>query len=101
MAADTAQQAYDIIVAHINQQQGWTFSSWYCGIASDPESTLFSRHSVSRQGGLYISRPCISDQDARAVEKELIKGGCDGGEGGGDQNSIHVYAYLKTPTTNP
>ena len=96
----TSQQAYDDICAHI-AQQGGSYSAWYCGITSDLESRLFVGHNVPREGSRLVWRECINNDHARAVEKALLELGCDGGEGGGNVNSVYVYAYPKTPTTNP
>jgi hypothetical protein len=98
--ASTAQQAYDDIVAHI-KSQGGPYSQWYCGIASDIQFTLFERHNVPKKDHWRIHRDCVSDQAARVVEKALLEIGCDGGAGGGDENSVYVYAYLKTSVTDP
>lgn len=101
MEAKGAQQVYDEIVAHINSQGG-AYSDWYCGITSDWVSRLFDEHKVPRNENYwYIARPCYNDNDARAVESALVKLGCDGGAGGGDQTSVYVYAYLKGTMTNP
>ncbi len=100
MEAQDAQTAYNEIVANINKQGG-SYSNWYCGITSDMESRLFGDHKVPRKDHWYSYRTCHNDTDARAVETALIKLGCDGHEGGGDQTAIYVYAYLKTAVTAP
>ncbi len=98
--AKTAQQAYDKIVAHI-KEQGGPFSKWYCGITSDIEDRLYGDHNVPRVKYWLITIDCANEDDARTVEKALLKLGCDGGSGGGDKDTIWVYAYLKTSITNP
>ena len=98
--AEDAQTAYNGIVANINKQGG-SYSSWYCGITSDVESRLFGDHKVPREDHWRSFRKCHNDTDARAVETALIKLGCDGDEGGGDETSVYVYAYLKTAETDP
>lgn len=35
----------------------------------------------------------------RATEKVFLDWGCDGGSGGGDDDAVFVYAYLKTSVT--
>ena len=94
-----AQQAYDEIIAHI-KKQGGAHSTWYCGITADWISSLFDDHKVSREHW-YIARECFNNEAARNVEDALLKLGCDGGPGGGDQATVHVYAYLKDALTNP
>lgn len=101
MEAQDAQQVYNQIVAHI-KKQGGTYSSWYCGITSDWDSRLFDEHKVPRDENYwYIARQCYKVNDARTVENALVKLGCDGGVGGGDETSVYVYAYLKGTMTNP
>ena len=100
MEAQDAQAAYDGIVANINKQGG-PYPEWYCGITSDLESRLFGDHKVPRDDYWRSFRKCHNDTDARAVETALVKLGCDGGSGGGDETSVYVYAYLKGTMTNP
>jgi hypothetical protein len=100
MTPQTAQDAYDEILAHI-QKQGGTYSQWYCGIASDWEDRLFNDHNVPRKDHWRTVRQCYNNSDARAVEKSLLDLGCDGGGGGGDESTVYVYAYLKGSMTDP
>lgn len=101
MKPQEAQQVYDEIVAHI-KEQGGEYSNWYCGIASDWRDRLFREHKVPpREDYWYIARQCYSDNAARKVEDALLKLGCDGGAGGGDETAVYVYAYLKGTMTNP
>jgi len=99
MQALPAQQVYDEIVAHINRQ-GSTYSSWYCGIASNWQERLFTDHCVPRNSPC-IARRCYTSGDARNVEVALLNLGCDGGKGGGDITTVYVYAYPKGTMTNP
>jgi len=101
MEAQDAQQVYDEIVAHI-KKQGGAYSTRYCGITSDWVSRLFDDHQVPRNENYwYIARQCYNNSDARNVEDALLKLGCDGSAGGGDQTTVYVYAYLKGTMTNP
>ncbi len=100
MEPQGAQQVYDEIVAHIQQQAG-AYSKWYCGIASNWTDRLFNDHQVPRKGHWHIARQCYNDNDARAVEKALFDLGCNGGIGGGGHTTVYVYAYLKGTMTNP
>ena len=100
MEPQNAQQVYDEIEAHI-VQQGGAYSKWYCGITSDWPSRLFDDHHVSRKDHWYIARQCHDNESARNVEAALLKLGCDGGPGGGDQSSVFAYAYIKAPMTKP
>ncbi len=95
-----AQQAYDEIKAHIDKS-GELYRKWYAGIATDPRKRLFEEHNVSEKEAWWAYRRCSTDKDARLVEEKLLKLGCDGDTGGGDESTIAVYAYLKTSNTNP
>ena len=97
---NTAQQAFDDIVAHI-RDQGGAASGWYAGITSDLDGRVHDDHLVPREDSSCIKRTCKTSDAARAVEKALLECGCDGGAGGGGPSSIHVYAYIKTDATNP
>lgn len=100
MEAQTPQQVYDEIKGHI-VKQGSAYSTWYCGITSDWESRLFDQHKIPQEDYWFIVRQCHNDDDARNVEEALLKLGCDGAPGGGDQNTVYVYAYLKGNLTSP
>lgn len=95
-----AQQAYDEIKAYIDKQDS-PYPSWYAGIASDTRSRLFEEHNVSEKDDFWIYRKCPNDQSARNAEEALLKLGCDGAPGGGDESTTSVYAYLKSSNTNP
>ena len=86
------------IDAHM-KQSGIPNSSWYVGIAADPEVRIFTDHSVDRDKGTWIYRQATSDTAARTIEDAYHTAGCDGGPGGGDRTTTFVYAYLKTRTT--
>ncbi len=98
MDAQDAKTAYTKIVAHIDSQ-GYAYSEWYCGIATDWEDRLFNEHKVPKKGHARITKKCHNDDDSRIVETALVKLGCDGGPGGGDESSVYVYAYLKGSMT--
>lgn len=75
--------------------------AWYVGIASDAVQRLFTDHAVDQQKGAWIYRHADTSTVARAVEMAYHTAGCDGGPGGGDADTVTVYAYLKTTTTDP
>ena len=98
-----AKDAKTILVemqAHIRQQGGKP-SDWYAGVTSDIEQRLFTEHKVPKKDHWYIYRRALTADDARAVEKAFLDSGCDGGTGGGQDDAVFVYAYLKTPVTDP
>lgn len=99
--ANTTQEAYNEILAHI-QKQGGPFSEWYCGITENIQNRLFRDHNVPEKDHWYMYRQCVNSDAARSVEKALLDDhGCDGGTGGGDDDADYIYAYLKTSVTNP
>jgi len=98
--AKTERQVFEGIKAYIDKQ-GKPYSAWYAGIASDAEARLFVGHNVSRTNDKWAYDQCIDNRGARNVEDALLKLGCDGGSGGGDQSSTYVYSYLKSLGTKP
>ncbi len=100
MPVKTATDAYGEMKAHIDRS-GTPYERWYVGIAGDPSDSLFNRHRVPRENGWWIFRECATSDEARRVEQALIALGTDGGPGGGDATTRFVYAYLKTPNTQP
>ena len=77
-----------------------SYANWYVGITNDPKNRLFKDHGVS-QNGAWIYRQADTTEIARDVEFFFLSQGCDGGSGGGDDDSGFVYAYKKTSSTNP
>ena len=100
MSSIDASAIRDQILAHI-QQQGGSPSAWYIGIASDIDQRLHGDHAVPRKGHWFIWRLAHTSDDARAIENVFLEWGCDGGPGGGDDSTRYVYAYLKSPVTDP
>lgn len=94
------QRVLNKIVNYI-EGQGEPYSNWYAGITSDIEKRLFQEHGILRLSGIWIHGDCGNEQGARYVEESLIKLGCDGDIGGGDNSTIFAYVYLKTPRTRP
>jgi hypothetical protein len=99
----TAQQIIADIDAYMKEFPKSQNKDWYVGIAADARERLFTGHGVAEKGGAggWIYRKADSHTIARAVEKAYHAAGCDGGPGGGDENTDKVYAYLKTSATNP
>ncbi len=90
------QEIVNAIKAHADSE-GSGYSAWYCGIASDPEQRLFNDHNVPKGKGKawWIKRDTGNEQAARDTEEYLLNLGFDGGGGGGDYATTHVYAYKK------
>lgn len=77
---------------------GGLYNSWYVGIAEDPRERLFEEHNVDKDEDFWIYRECEDSDAARSVEDYFINVlGTDGETGGGDENTVYVYAYKKTP----
>jgi len=87
------------IKAHI-KECGGNYSNWYVGITCDRDQRLFVDHNVKKKGGAWISYKASSSVLAREVEKYFIDN-CktQGGPGGGDDDSVYVYAYKITNET--
>ena len=80
------------------QQSGIRNNGWYVGITSDVEERLFGDHHVSREGW-WIHGRCSSATEARALEAAYHNAGCKGAGGGGDRDSLYIYAYVITSST--
>lgn len=78
-------------------KEGSGYRNWYCGIASDPDKRLFNDHNVPRKENeaWWIKKKADSEKNARDTEAYLMQLGFDGGTGGGDYTTIHIYAYKK------
>jgi len=94
------QRAYNNIKAYIDKQDK-PYQSWYVGIASNARKRLFEDHNVLEKTDQWVYDQCPNDKDARSVEAALLKLGCDGETGGGDETTTYIYAYLKSSNTNP
>lgn len=100
-----ATQLQNEIKAKIDQS-GHGPGAWYVGIAADPVDRLENGHQVAgvseRRGTPWIYGDAESETAARRIEAWFVNVvGTDGGQGGGDHRTTHVYAYLKTRDTNP
>lgn len=96
--AKTAAAIVGEIDAHI-VQSNIPITAWYVGITSDINQRLFGDHNVPGKDHWYIYRKAFNDSEARAIEARYHKLGCKGAGGGGDHNTIYVYAYEITPVT--
>jgi hypothetical protein len=85
--------------AFIDRSQA-AYADWYVGIAADPEERLTNEHGV-QESDWWIVRQLASAEAARRIEEALLKMGCAGGPGGGDESTTAVYAYWKREHTTP
>lgn len=94
----TNQEIYDAIKKFIDDSN-IPCSKWYCGIASSTDR-LFVDHNVDKDNGYWIYRTATSSDSARNIESALLENlKTKGGEGGGDNNTNIVYAYVITNKT--
>jgi hypothetical protein len=99
--AQSKQEIINDIKNHIGQDGG-AYRAWYVGIARDARDRLFNGHGVHQRADAWIYRQASSSDAARDVEDYLVNTlGTDGGPGGGDSSTDMVYAYKKSPRTNP
>jgi hypothetical protein len=98
IATSTEHQIVEEITAHINKSP-YRASDWYAGITENINQRLFGDHAVTRRDSWYIYRRANNSYQARNIERYLLNWGCDGGDGGGDQDAVFIYAYHKTPGT--
>ncbi len=77
----------------VNGCGGGNYSDYYVGITKDIEDRLFGAHKVPKKGHCYIYREAFNDTDSRAVETHYLYKGMQGGDGGGDDESVYVYVY--------
>ena len=74
-----------------NDQRG----NWYVGIASDIQTRLFGDHNVHPTNHVWIHSRAVNAAHARSAEAMLLNLGYDGGKSGGDDTTVHVYAFRK------
>ncbi len=75
------------------------YAQWYVGITADPDERL-AEHGL-QESDWYIVRRLASAEAARRVADHLLKLGCEGAAGGGDESATAVYAYWKRGHTSP
>ena len=94
------QQIIANLESHISKGGGY-WRDWYIGITSDVQQRLFADHCVRGIGDWWIHQPASSAEEARFIEKHFLGKGMDGGRGGGDHSTRHVYVYKKGNHTKP
>ena len=95
-AQEYEEAAIDLII-FMSEQNAPNYA-FYAGITTDPTQRLFDEHQLPHNQPHRVVR-CENHQEARALEKQLHKSGCDGGPGGEDNSSEYVYVYLTSPQT--
>ncbi len=83
------------------KENGGAASKWCCGITNDTRRRIITQHKVNEARGTYWWVECNSKDCAEIVEKKMLKKGYAGNTGGGNDDSVYVYVYKKTPKTKP
>lgn len=77
------------------------FGDWYVGITNDLETRLYEEpeagHNVPREHLGVAKHECPSRDVADQAEGAMLRCGCDGHGGLGQEDSRFVYAYKKIP----
>ncbi len=93
---------YTTIIKKINEYLAGhklLYLDCYVGITNDAERRLFDEHNVDKNG-IWIYCHGDSAKVARDAEQYFLDQGCQGGPGGGDDDSTIVYCYKITSTTD-
>jgi hypothetical protein len=82
------------IIKHIKRCFCSTYRGWYIGITNDPERRL-KEHNVDMNPPFCapIIRKALNVDIAREVEWNFLKECAEGGDGGGNEDSVFIYAY--------
>ena len=86
------------IAIHV-RERGNVYKDWYIGIAADPESALFTDHTVKEDGDEWIFNACATASDAREVAECFIKDDMKGDIASNDPSAVWEYAYKISSTT--
>ncbi len=92
MSASELQAARSAVAYIVSNVRG-PVADWYVGIAARPHQRL-AEHGVSPERAVIVQTS--SEQVARATERILLDMGFDGGSGGGDAETVWVYAFRMT-----
>ena len=71
----------------------------HIGITKDPKRRLFYEHKITNERHWWIHIKAACADTARAVERHFIGRGMHGGTGGGDDETIYVYCFVKKQDT--
>ena len=77
------------------------YFDWYIGITNDIDRRLFGEHNVDVKQDRWIHSPADSKDVAQEVEEYFLDKGMDGDTGGGNHDTIRVYAFKKNSHTYP
>ena len=75
---------------------------FYVGITNDVDRRLFEEHLLDEETDSFRVEQFNTVEDAREVEAFFLNEmGLDGGAGGGEDDSVFVYIYLKSEDSDP
>jgi len=93
----------ELIIAEIEAYidgNGGIYSNWYVGITNDLEKRLFGDHNVDKKKGNWYSKKASTIDIARSVEEYFFdEHETQGDTGGGNNDSVYIYAYEVTDKT--
>ncbi|MFQ5455061.1 MAG: hypothetical protein ACE5EA_02515 [Nitrospirota bacterium] len=75
---------------------GGNYSVWYVGITSNPDRSLFDKHSVNRERDAWIYYNCGVKRITQQVEEFFLRKGCNSATDSSDKSGNYVYAYKKS-----
>ncbi|MDD1776844.1 MAG: hypothetical protein LUQ65_01655 [Candidatus Helarchaeota archaeon] len=91
----------DKISEHIRTRGGLP-QDWYIGINQFPERRLSIDHKLDLEKDKWIFIPANSDQEAKEILDYFVNWiGTDGQLVGENHGARKIYAYKKTPHTEP
>ena len=76
-------------------KEGGNLSDWYVGLttAETIENQLFTKHQVSKEGGIWIYRSVTLPTTAQFLCENLIENGARGDVHGSSANALTIYAF--------
>ncbi|MFA6295171.1 MAG: hypothetical protein WC666_01965 [Candidatus Paceibacterota bacterium] len=78
---------------------GKFYNQFYVGIAKNIFDRLTSGHNIDSSIQCIWSNNPMPTNEIRTIEKYFLDKGASGGQGGGDNNTRYIYAYLIGPKT--
>ena len=101
MPGKAKEELFTEITDHITKNTGvFVGFGWYAGITSAPKKRPFDEHGVSKDNGKWIWPKAGNDRDARNIEQRLLRWGCTGRSGGGDDPSPFICVHETTGYTD-
>ena len=98
----SVQQIKYEILAYI-KEFGGDFNDWYVGIAADPKITMFEKHSVHQNDGIWLYKQALTFTACKTIEDYFLDILNTDGKAvaEGDEGTDCVYLYKKSERTSP